>query len=79
MSKYKMRVQRSGLKKFRPNPTVTLRVGLGFNSNLTPIDPRFHKCVGQLELLVGVLSICPTRYDRQIVLPIPYVQLVLPS
>jgi hypothetical protein len=52
----------AGTKLIRPNPSVTLRVGLGFNSNLTPIDPRFHKCVGQLELLVGYLAFAISLY-----------------
>ena len=45
-----MQLRGVGVRFFRLNPSPTLRFRLGFNS-------KFHKCVGQLELLVGYLAI----------------------
>ena len=54
-----MQLRGVGLRFFRLKPSPTLRVRLGFNS-------KFHKCVGQLELLVGYLAIARTQLLRDV-------------
>jgi hypothetical protein len=51
-----------GLRIFRPNPSITLRVALGFNSKSTPTAPYISQMCGATRIACGVLSNCP--YSR---------------